>query len=67
MALLCTCNTVSEEKIRRLLKRSPKASLLDIQRNTGAATGCGRCGSIVKAFVEKVRQEMPPDAQQTLF
>lgn len=67
MAILCTCNSVTEEKIKRLLKRSPKASLLDIQRHTGAATGCGRCGSIVKSFVDKVRSEMPKDPQQSLF
>lgn len=67
MAILCTCSSVSEEKIRRLLKRSPKASLLDIQRNTGAAAGCGRCGKIVKEFIAKVRSEMPQEPQQSLF
>lgn len=67
MGMLCMCNHVSEEKLERFLKKHPNASILDIQRHTGAATGCGRCGKLVKAHIDKIREDLPNSPQLRLF
>lgn len=61
------CNHVSKEKLERFLKKHPGASIIDIQRHTGAATGCGRCAKIVKVHIDQIKKELPKSQQLKLF
>ena len=50
--LVCRCKGVSEQEIRDAIYLHRARLHTDIQRLTGASTGCGRCGRAVVAILE---------------
>lgn len=60
--LVCICNGITEKEIIEALKKGAR-SATDIQRITGAGTGCGRCLVTVDALVEEFPENQIPDPQ----
>ena len=63
--VVCFCNEVSEREIVAVLKKGAR-SVHDVQKITGAATGCGRCLPVVDSIVSGFLIKMPPDLQQKI-
>ncbi len=55
--LICICNKVSEKEIRKLLKKSPLATVGDVARVSRASTSCGRCYNEMKNFIEQYQKK----------
>lgn len=59
--IICKCKKVSEYEILFSIRNQNAKVWGDIQRITGASTGCGRCGSTVQRILaselEKQEQE----------
>jgi len=63
---VCVCNEVSEREIIAALKKGAR-STSDIQKFTGAGTGCGRCLPVVNSIVEDFLLKLPPEPQQKIL
>ncbi|MCU4156862.1 (2Fe-2S)-binding protein [Carboxylicivirga sp. A043] len=50
---ICICNNVRENEILDTLSKTDFPSLELIQKETGAATNCGRCINAIEAIIQK--------------
>ena len=51
--LVCKCMAVTEDEIVYTIKNKNAHTIADIQRITGASTGCGRCGVKVQHIIDE--------------
>ena len=51
--MICKCMAVSEEEIIYTVKKKNAHTIAEIQRITGASTGCGRCGVKVQSIIDE--------------
>ena len=60
--LVCLCNQVSVQEIKKILKAGA-LTVADVQQFTAAGTGCGRCVQEITAIVEKHKSDSSNDLQ----
>jgi bacterioferritin-associated ferredoxin len=60
--LVCLCNHVSAQEIKKILKAGA-LTVADVQQFTAAGTGCGRCIQEINAIVEKHKSTNSNDLQ----
>lgn len=61
--IICRCNEVSLQEIKKFLKTNPHASLEDLKLHTSASTNCGRCKTLVEKTYQKIKKEIPLNDQ----
>lgn len=63
--IVCHCHAVSDRRIRELVRAGARC-VRDVQRRTGAGSGCEGCLSSLRDIVEReahaVAQDAAPDA-----
>ncbi len=59
--IICDCHAVSERRIRELV-RSGATSVRDVQRRTGAGSGCSGCLSALREVVQREARAASQDA-----
>lgn len=60
--LVCLCNHVSAQEIKKILRAGP-LTLAEVQQHTAAGTSCGRCSREIEAIIEKHRKQAKSDPQ----
>jgi bacterioferritin-associated ferredoxin len=60
--IICHCHAVSDRRIRELV-RSGATSVRDVQRRTGAGSGCSGCLSSLREIVEREAHAATQDAE----
>lgn len=58
---ICSCNKVTEEEVKKMLQKSPLATLTDVARYSGASMSCGRCRTELAAVISEVRNNSSGD------
>ncbi|WP_010662840.1 (2Fe-2S)-binding protein [Marinilabilia salmonicolor] len=61
--LICICNRVSEEAIKKIVSRYPEATLQDIVNKTAASTSCGRCKTELQSVFERLKEQSSGNRQ----
>jgi NAD(P)H-nitrite reductase large subunit len=61
--IICRCNDVTQQEIKKFLSKKPHASFDDLKLATGASSGCGRCNSLLKKTYENLIKNTPPEKQ----
>lgn len=51
--IICECKGVTDQAIEELVKEDKVRTLEDLERLTGAGTGCGKCREKLKAQIEE--------------
>ncbi len=62
--LICLCNKVSENDVRKLFKKAPLATLSDVVQATGASASCGRCKGELIALLEGYKKQSAGNPDQ---
>ncbi len=63
--LICLCNEVSSQDLKKLIHREPMICLEELTQITGASTSCGRCRTELKReYLKMKEQSLDPKKHQ---
>lgn len=54
--LICKCKAVKLSEIKKAIQKQNAKTVGDIQRITGASTGCGRCERRIEQILESLKK-----------
>lgn len=64
--IICRCNEVSLQEIKKFLKKHPNATFAELQMSTKASTSCGRCSYTLEKSYEKIVKDLKIDDQMRI-
>jgi bacterioferritin-associated ferredoxin len=64
--IICNCNNVSYNEIKKFLTKYPHATFSQLKAGTGASTSCGRCTVAAQKTMKRIQAEIPKPDQLKL-